>query len=222
VKKRAIECFLETAKIAYKGRKIKFNYLQPDGSRKLMEIDGDEFAECDYGLVVDTSNDVQELMQNLGQLAQAGLQNDKMNFSTLIKIFLTKSPVEKQRLIERYEQRVEEQQRQAQQQQQQQFEQQLQQNAQLEQAKMDREYQMHQEKLQTQILTAQINSRAEELRMSIMNHDNDEANTIEREKMVEEARQFDARLKLDTQKQKDDARLKEKQIQATKQKSISK
>jgi hypothetical protein len=148
VKKRALECFLETAKIAYRGRKIKFNYLQPDGSSKLIEIDGDEFAECDYGLVVDTSNDVQELMQNIGQLAQAALQNDKMNFSTLLKIYLTKSPVEKQKLLERYEQKMEEQQQQAQQMQQQQFEQQLQQQAQLEQAKMDREYQMHQEDLE--------------------------------------------------------------------------
>lgn len=222
VKKRAIECFLETAKIAYKGRKIKFNYLQPDGSKMLVEIDGDEFAECDYGLVVDTSNDVQELMQNLGQLAQAGLQNDKMNFSTLIKIYLTKSPVEKQRLIERYEEKMEQQQQQAQQQQQQQFEQQLQQNAQIEQARLDREYQMHQEKLQTQILTAQINSSAEADRLALMNHDNDEANTLEREKISENARQFNERLALDKKKQADDARLKEKQIQATKQKSNNK
>jgi hypothetical protein len=222
VKKRAIECFLETAKIAYKGRKIKFNYLQPDGSRKLVEIDGDEFAECDYGLVVDTGNDVQELMQNLGQLAQAGLQNDKMNFSTLIKIYLTKSPTEKQRLIERYEQRVEEQRQQAQQQQQQQFEQQLQQQAQIEQAKMDREYQMHQEKLQTQILVSQINGIAEADRLALMNHDNDEANTLEREKIAENARQFDKQLQFNRDKLKADTSVKEKQIQATKQKSNNK
>lgn len=212
VKKRAIECYLETAKIAYKGRKIKFNYLQPDGSRKLVEMDGDEFAECDYGLVVDCGNDVQELNQNLGQLAQAGLQNDKMNFSTLMKIYTTKSVAEKQRLIEHYEQRVEEQQRQAQQIQQQQFEQQLQQQAALEQAKMDREYQMHQEKLQAQILTAQINSAAEADRLALMNHDNDEANVIEREKMAEEARQFDKQLDFNREKLKEDTAVKKLQI----------
>jgi len=55
--------------------------------------------------------------------------------------------------------------------------------------------------------------------MAIMNHDNDEANVIEREKLAENARQFDEKLKLDSkkldidkQKAKDDARLKEKQI----------
>ena len=78
---------------------------------------------------------------------------------------------------------------------------------------------MHQEKLQTQILTAQINSQAEADRLALMNHDNDEANTLEREKIAENARQFDATLKqndkkieIERQKQKDDARLKEKQI----------
>ena len=78
---------------------------------------------------------------------------------------------------------------------------------------------MHQEDNQTKILVAQINGAAEEARLSIMNHDNDEANTLEREKIAENARQFDATLKqndkkieIERQKQKDDARLKEKQI----------
>jgi len=221
VKKRALECFLETAKIAYKGRKIKFNYLMNDGSRQLMEMDGDEFAECDYGLVVDNSDDIQALNQNLGQLAQAALQNNKMNFSTLMKIYTTRSVAEKQRLIERYEQKMEEEMQQQQQMQQQQFEQQLQQQAQIEQAKMQQEYQMHQEDNQTKVLVAQINGEAEAQRFAMMNHDNDEANTIEREKIAENARQFNEKLSLDKKKQADDARLKEKQINVTKQKKQS-
>ena len=223
VKKRALECFIETAKIAYKGRKIKMNYLMDDGSRKLIELDGDEFAECDYGLVVDCGTYAQELNQQLGTLAQAALQNDKMNFSTLMKIYTTKSLAEKQRLIERYEQRIEEQRQQEQQIQQQQFEQQMQMQAQIEQAKMQQEYQMHQEDNETKLLVAQVNSEAEAQRFAMMNHDNDEANTLEREKMAEQARQFDKQLQqnakqfndklaLDKKKQQDDARLKEKQI----------
>lgn len=221
VKKRALECFLETAKIAYKGRKIKFDYIMNDGFKKTIEIDGDDFAECDYGLVVDLGNDVQELNQNLGQLAQAGLQNDKMNFSTLIKIYTTKSVSERMRLIEAYEEQAMMQQQQMQQMQQQQFEQQLQQQAQLEQAKAEREYQMHQEDNETKLLVAEINSQAEAQRFAMMNHDNDEANAIEREKIAENARQFDEKLSLDKKKQADDARLKEKQINVTKQKKSS-
>lgn len=45
-----------------------------------------------------------------------------------------------------------------------------------------------------------------------MNHDNAEANTLEREKIAENARQFNERLELDKVKQKDDVRIKEKQI----------
>jgi len=212
VKKRSLECFLETAKIAYRGRKIKFDYIMNDGFKKTIEIDGDDFAECDYGLVVDTNNDVQELNQNLGQLAQAGLQNDKMNFSTLMKIYTTKSVAERMRLIENYEEQVMIQQQQAQQIQQQQFQQQLEQQAQLEREKSEREYQMHTEKLQTQILTARINGQAEADRLILMNHDNDEANTLEREKIAEDARQFDRRLEFDKQKLKADTAVKEKQI----------
>jgi len=38
-----------------------------------MDIDGDEFAECDYGIVVDNGTGVQELNQKLDMLAQAAL-----------------------------------------------------------------------------------------------------------------------------------------------------
>ena len=70
---------------------------------------------------------------------------------------------------------------------------------------------------ETKLLVAQINSVAESQRFAMMNHDNEEANTLEREKMAETARQFNEKLSLDKQKQKDDARLKEKEIQVKKQ-----
>ena len=73
VKKRALEAFLETAKIALKGRSKKFQYLLSDGSIQIINIDGDEFAEADYGLVVDNSNGLQELQQKMDMLAQAAL-----------------------------------------------------------------------------------------------------------------------------------------------------
>ena len=81
VKKRVLECFLETAKIALKGRNKKFQYILPDGSQHIMDLDGDEFAECDYGLVLDNSQGVQELSQNLNALAQIGFQNQTLSLS---------------------------------------------------------------------------------------------------------------------------------------------
>lgn len=218
VKKRTIECLLETAKIALKGRKKKFSYILSDGSRVIETIDGDEFAECDYGLVVDSSNGTQELNQKLEVLANAALQNQLLDFSSIMKLFTTTSTSEKQRMVESNEKRIREQQQQQQQQQLQLQQQQLQIQAQQEEAKRQMEYQMHQEKLENNILVATINGEAENIRMALMNHDNDEANTIEREKIAEGARQFNERLALDKKKQADDARLKEKQINKTKSK----
>ena len=212
VKKRVLECLLETAKIAYKGRKIKFDYILSDGAKKTMEIDGDEFAECDYGLVVDSSYGTQELNQKLDTLAQAALQNQLLDFSTIMKLYTTTSLAEKQRMVEANEKRVREQQQQQQQEQMQMQQQQMQINAQMEQHKQQLAYQMHQEDNETKILVAQINSEAEAQRFAMMNHDNDETNTIEREKLAENARQFNEKLALDKKKQADDARLKEKDI----------
>ena len=65
-----------------------------------MEIDGDAFAECDYGLVVDNSRGVQELQQKLETLAQAALQNQTLSFSTIMKLFMSASIAEKQRFVE--------------------------------------------------------------------------------------------------------------------------
>lgn len=81
-----------------------------------MEIDGDEFAEADYGLLVDNSQGSQELKGKLDMLAQAALQNQTLNFSTIMKIYGSSSMAEKQRFIEKNEQDLQERQAQAQQQ----------------------------------------------------------------------------------------------------------
>lgn len=108
VKRRALECFLETAKAALKGRSKKFQYILSDMSLRVIDIDGDEFAECDYGLVVDNSNKSQDLNNKLDTLAQAALQNQALSFSTIMKLYSSDSIAEKQRLVERDEQQMQE------------------------------------------------------------------------------------------------------------------
>ena len=223
VKKRTLECFLETTKIALRGRKKKFDYILGDGSKKIMEIDGDEFAECDYGLVVDNSNGTMELNQKLDTLAQAALQNQLLDFSTIMKIYTTRSTSEKQRIVENNEKMKREEAQQQQQQQMQLQQQQLQQQAQAAQAQQELQYKMHTEELENNILVAEINSQAEKERFAIMNDDAAEDKALEREKLSEEARQFDANLELEKKKQADDVMIKEKQIKASlKKKSSSK
>ena len=71
-----------------------------------MDIDGDEFAEADYGLVVDNSQGTQELAQKLDMLAQAALQNQTLSFSTIMRLYNSSSLAEKQRLVEKDEQEM--------------------------------------------------------------------------------------------------------------------
>jgi hypothetical protein len=219
VKKRVLECYLETAKIAYRGMKVKFDYILDNGSKTFVEIDGDEFAECDYGLVVDSSNGTQELNQKLDTLAQAALQNQLLDFSTIMRLYTTTSTAEKQRMVEANERRVREQQQQQQQQQLQLQQQQMEMQAQMEQQKEQLEYQKHQEDNETKVLVAQINASAEWDRYAMIQEENGITKQQELEyknKQLElDAKQFDEKLALDKKKQQDDARLKEKQIAKT-------
>ena len=211
VKKRVLECLLETAKIAIQGGSKKFNYLLADGSNMIMDIDGDEFAESDYGLVVDNSYYAQDLNSKIDTLAQAALQNQTLSFSTIMKLYSSASTIEKQRLIERDEKAIQERQAQAQQQQTMLQQQQMEQATAIEQAKMQQEDLLNQRDNETKILIAQINAENgnEDVEYS------PEAKAALQEKM----REFDAKLALDKQrldfdkaKARKDAELKEKQI----------
>lgn len=225
VKKRALECFLETAKIALKGRTLKFNHILGTGALQISEIDGDEFAENDYGLIVDSSNATQELNSKLDILAQAALQNQTLGFSTIMKLYGSCSLAEKQRMVESNEKRLQEQQQQQQQQQIQIQQQQIEQQAQIEQAKIEQEYKMNSENNETKILIAEINSQAEADRLALMNKDYAEEDVYtqkDKAELAERIREFDLRLKFDREKlayeksktQKDQA-LKSKQISKT-------
>jgi uncharacterized protein YfkK (UPF0435 family) len=216
VKCRVLECLMETAKICLRGRKKKFEHILPDGSKVLVEIDGDVFAECDWGIVVDNSNGAQELNQKLDMLAQAALQNDKLDFSTITDLYSTSSMADKRRSIKSNEQKRLAQAQQQQQQEMQIAQQQQQYNMQMAQLKMQQELQMNRENNETKILVAQINASAEEKRYAMIQ----EETGITREQEVEfkqkqlelDAKQFDAKLALEKEKLKTDAKLKERQI----------
>jgi len=194
VKKRALECFLETAKICLKGRNLKFPYLLSDGSQRVADIDGDEFAESDYGLVVDNSNGLQDLNQKLDMLAQAALQNQTISFSTIMKLYGSSSVAEKQRLVENDERRIQERQAQQAQAEQQIKEAELQQQAALEQAKMEQEDRLNQRDNETKIIVASMAHSADD------GIQEPEYSQEAKDKLAESIRQFDERLKLDKEK----------------------
>ena len=107
-KKRCFQMLIETAKIALKGRTLKFSYIADDMTRQLAEINGDEFAEEEYGLMVSNDDEINRMEQKLEGMVQLGLQNQMLSFSTAIKIYNSPSVREIQRLIEKDEQKMQE------------------------------------------------------------------------------------------------------------------
>ena len=226
-KRRVLEAFLEEAKGALRGRSKKFQYILSDNSRKIMEIDGDEFAECDYGLVVDNSNDTQKLYSQIETLAQAALQNQLLDFSSILKLYTSASIQEKIKIVDNAQKRMTQQQQQAQQQAQQMEQQKLEAELQAKQAEMQQKDVLNQRDNETKIKVAEINSQAEYMRLGIYQEDNDEElvkdkHAIEREKLAEQIKEFDAELR-ENKRQADMKHEEElKKIAVQKQKSSSK
>lgn len=223
VKRRVLECFLETAKIAFKGRSKKFQYILSDNSMRIMDIDGDEFAEADYGLVVDNSQGTQELAQKLDMLAQAALQNQALSFSTIMRLYNSSSLAEKQRLVEKDEQAIQARNAQAQQQQMQAQQQIVQLENEQRLAEMQQKEQANIRDNETKIIVAQIQASSKEDGISEPETDDDRAN------LREKIREFDEKMRLEKEKlsferekHSDDVRIKEKSLKKNKNTNFNK
>jgi hypothetical protein len=160
------------------------------------------------------------LNSKIDTLAQAALQNQALNFSTIMKLYSSCSIAEKQRMVEFNERNMQEQQQQQQQQKLQMQQMDIQQRAEVEQAKMEQEYRMNSENNETKILVAEINSKAEADRLAMMNNDNADVYTQkDKAELAEKIREFDLRLKLDRDKLEHD-KLKTRKDQELKSKQI--
>ena len=222
VKRRVLECFLENIKTSLKGRNKKFQYILSDATMKIMDIDGDEFAEADYGLVVDNGKGTQELSQKLDMLAQAALQNQTLSFSTIMKLYSSSSLAEKQRFVEKDERIIQERNAQAQQQQLEAQQQIAQIEMEQKQAELEQREQANIRDNETKIMIAQIQA----------NNKNDDG-IVEQEfseeakaSLMEKIREFNEKLKLDRDKLELDKKKHEDEIsvkrQALKNKSNNK
>ena len=218
VKKRVYECFIETAKAAMKGKSVKFQHILSDGTAKIMDIDGDEFSENDYGITVDSSKYSLEIIQKLESMAQALVQNQMMSASTLIKIFSDASVAEITRTIQQEETETKQ--------------------AQQEQAEKDREAQMQQAQMQMAMEQEKIaisernNIRDNETKLMIAGLNVEAGEEVEagetgevpfdaqkKADLEEKMREWDQKMSLERDKfnwekvkGKEDLRLKEKQI----------
>ena len=103
-KLRVLETLLETAKYAWRNKNHeKLQFISDEMASIITEIDGQQFNEADYGIMISNATNDAELISTMKQLAQAGLQNDKINFSGLMDIYLSDSMASIRRKIETYE-----------------------------------------------------------------------------------------------------------------------
>jgi len=166
-KKRCFEILLETAKIALKGQHVKFSYIGDDMTRQLAEIDGDEFAEEEYGLTVSNDDNINALQQKLDGMVQLGLQNQMISFSSAIKMYNSCSMREIQRLIEKDEQNMKQSQQQEAEAQQKQMQAQMEQQALQEQQSANLDLQKFNREDETKRYIAELQNATAELKISM-------------------------------------------------------
>ena len=220
-KRRVLEEFLEYAKAALKGRNLKFQYILSDGSRRIMEIPGDEFAECSYGLIVDNSADTQKFNQALDQIGQAAMQNQN-RLSMIMKLYSSMSIQEKIRIVENEEKRMDQQAQEQAQREQQMAQQQIEFQMQQLQIQMQQQDMINQRDNDTKVKVAEINSQAEYLRLGIYAEENDEQLVhdkldVEREKIEAERAALDKEFRFKDKELAQKKELELKKIEAQKQ-----
>lgn len=196
LKKRVYECVLETAKIGCKGRSVKYQYITSDFTQKISEFDGDEFAECDYGLVVTTDYDVEKFRAEVDQVSQMAVQSGTISLSAYLKLKSSGSLSEKIKMLEQNEQEMRQQQQEMQQQQLQAQQQQAQMEMQMKQAELEQNDTINQRDNETKLLIANIQalSKKDADGDGIINEGVDSTDLEER------IREFDEKLKLDRDK----------------------
>ena len=198
-KLRVLETLLETAKYAWRNKNHeKLQYISDEMASIITEIDGQQFNEADYGIMISNSSTDSELIGTMKQLAQAGLQNDKINFSGLMDIYLSESMSSMRRKIETYEEETIQRQAEQAEQANQTAQQAIQAEAQSKQADRENDMQKTIVKAETDITTAQISANA--------STDNGEQALINLEKLKQDWAEMNKKYDLEGKKHSENVR----------------
>jgi len=102
VKRNVLTSLLEISRYIYadpkKGERLSF--VLDDMSVQYLTLDSEMLSASSFGLFVSNSSKIQATKQLIQNLAQAALQNDKANFSDVIKITLSDTLQDAQELLE--------------------------------------------------------------------------------------------------------------------------
>lgn len=190
LKIRVLEAFLETAKVALRGKNNKkVQYILDDQTIEVLNMEGDDFAESDYGILITNTSKSMELEQAIKQYAQAFIQNGG-SMSTVMDIYFSPSLMDMRRKLETAEEEMHKRQSESSQQQTKIQEQMMQQEAEFRQAELDLDDLKNQRDNETKVYIAEMKDGG-----LAANDDNNDG--IADEIAIN-------RLELDRQKRKDD------------------
>lgn len=102
---RAIETYIETAKIAWKDQKFKRQFVLSDGSQTILDFDGSAFKESEYGIYATSSATDKDMMATLKGLVQPFMQNQG-TLSMVMELYRTQDPAALQRKLEAFEEQL--------------------------------------------------------------------------------------------------------------------
>lgn len=190
---RCLRTIVETVKIAWKDKKERRTFVLDDNTKSILDFDGESFKMGVYGVACQSSSDTTNMMNELKQLGQVFMQNGG-SLSIMTDILSTKDPASLRRKIEQYEEDLQQRQKESE-------------DAQLQaqQAQIDSQLQIEASRQEHERLLKEmeINS-AEYIKMLELESNGESDNSGEMEK-----------LKIQRDKIKQDALLKEKQLQET-------
>jgi hypothetical protein len=176
---RCLRTLVETAKIAWKDKKEKKTFVLDDGTKSMLDFDGEEFKQGVYGIATTTSSDITNMVNDIKQLTPHMIQNG-ITIPEIIDIYKTKDPSSLQRKMEQYEEDRINRQQQSEQKQNEIQQQQIQAMQEVEAAKMEHERMLREldnnTKLQVELLKQQGQDNSVEL----------EKLNLSREKLVKE------------------------------------
>jgi len=170
LKIRILNVFLETAKAALKGHNKKLQYILDDTSIKIFDINGDEFAESDYGIIITSDQSAEQMQQKLDGLAQAAIQSQTLKFSDLLYIYNSSSLSDIRRKIEKSEIDIENQRAQEGQAQQEELQARKEEAAQqlaMENRREDSKLQIEVSKIELDRLKIEVDARLREMEMNL-------------------------------------------------------
>lgn len=104
-KVRALEAYLETAKVAWKDQKFKRQFVLDDGSQQILDFDSDVFNESEYGIFTNSTSQDKNMLQTLKSLTQPFLQNGG-TMSMIMELYRSQDIASLQRKFEAFEEQI--------------------------------------------------------------------------------------------------------------------